>query len=99
VRLLDAILLPPPDGALDIDGPHYILRTTWRADAPLAPDTHLEFTINLRSGDRLQRSDVADLWWNPPPDWPVGVPVTVDIPDVPVRQFVSWQATYPQERR
>jgi uncharacterized membrane protein len=93
-RLLSAALAPSPDGALDVDGPHWILRTTWITDQPLPSGTRLEFWINLKSGEQLHVWDIAPLWWNPPDHWPANQPVTVDVPDVPVRNFVSWSATW-----
>jgi hypothetical protein len=94
VRLLDANLVPSPDGAIDVDGPRAILRTVWLAAEPLSSRTRLEFWIDLRDGSRRRVWDVAQLWWNPPARWPVDQPVTVDIPDISARQFVSWQAVY-----
>jgi uncharacterized membrane protein len=94
VSLLSAALLPSPDGAIDVDGPHWILRTTWRAERPLPPGTRLEFWIDRADGQRQHVWDLADLWWNPPRRWAPGAAVTVDVPDVPVRQFRAWQATW-----
>lgn len=93
LSLLQAVLVPAPDGAVDVDGPHWILRTTWRAEQPLPSDTRLDFSINLRDGRRVRIWDVASLWWQPPATWPAGRTVTVDVPDVPVRVFESWSAT------
>jgi len=93
-RLLSAALLPSPDAALDVDGPGWILRTVWQSDQPQLPGTHLDFVVNLRSGEQLHRWDLAALWWNPPERWPAGEPVTIDVPDVPEHEFVSWSATW-----
>ncbi len=92
--LLSASLVPSPDGAIDVDGPRWILRTIWQTPAPLATGTRLEFRVDLRDGQQLHVWDVADLWWNPPDHWKPGEAVTVDVPDIPVRQFASWQATW-----
>ena len=54
----------------------------------------MEFWVNLRDGQVLHRWDLADLWWNPPEQWPPGVPVSVDVPDVPLREFVSWRSEW-----
>ena len=94
VRLLAAALVPSPDGAVDVDGPRWILRTTWRAERQLPSGTRLDFWIDRRDGQRQHLWDVASLWWNPPQAWPAGAAVTVDVSDVPVRQFQSWQATW-----
>ena len=94
VRLLAAALVPSPDGAVDVDGPHWILRTTWRAERQLPSGTRLDFWIDRRDGQRQHLWDVASLWWNPPQAWTPGAAVTVDVPEVPVRQFQSWQATW-----
>ena len=94
VRLLSATLVPSPDGAVDVDGPHWILRTTWRAERQLPRGTRLDLWIDRRDGQRQHVWDVADLWWNPPGAWIPGAAVSVDVPDVPVRQFQSWQATW-----
>jgi hypothetical protein len=48
----------------------------------------------LHDGEVLDRWDVADLWWNPPDHWPPGDPQTVDVPDIPIREFASWQASW-----
>ena len=90
VRLLSATLVQSPDGAVDVDGPHGILRTVWRAEGPLAPGTQLAFDIDLRDGQRLHVWDVAALWWDPPERWTPGEPVTIDVPDIPLRLFASW---------
>lgn len=93
-RLLSAALVPSPDGTIEFDGPRWILRTVWQADQSPAPGTKLEFWIDLRSGEQLHVWDIAPLWWNPPERWPAGQPVTVDVPDVPQHEFVSWSATW-----
>jgi hypothetical protein len=93
VSLVSAVLVPSPDGAVDVDGPRWILRTTWRAEQPLAGSSRLDFVLTLRDGQQVRVWDIAPLWWNPPGRWPVGQAVTVDVPDVPIRQFASWQAT------
>ena len=93
-RLMAAALVPSSVGALDVDGPLWILRTVWQTDQPLPRGTRLEFWIDLRSGERVHVWDIAPLWWNPPDEWPTHQAVTVDVPDVPVREFVSWSATW-----
>jgi len=93
VQLLTAQLVPSPDAALEPDGPRWILRTTWRATEPLPRGARLEFWIDLRDGSRQHVWDVAHLWWNPPERWTPGEAVVVDVRDVPVRSFKSWQAT------
>jgi uncharacterized membrane protein len=93
-RLISAALVPSPDGAIDVDGPRWILRTVWQSDQSPEPGTKLEFWIDLRSGRQLHIWDIAALWWNPPERWPAGAPVTVDVPDVPQREFVSWSAAW-----
>jgi uncharacterized membrane protein len=94
VSLVSAALLPSPDGAIDVDGPHWILRTVWQANQVLPTGTRLEFWIQLHDGQELHRWDLAALWWNPPEHWAPGTPVTVDVPDVPVRQFASWRSQW-----
>jgi uncharacterized membrane protein len=92
--LVEAALVPGPDGAIDIDGPRWTLRTTWQTDQPLPTGTRLEFWINLNTGGQIHAWDVASLWWNPPDQWPTDQRVTVDVPNVPERSFVSWSATW-----
>jgi hypothetical protein len=94
VTLVSAVLVPPPDGAVDVDGPRWILRTTWRAEERLATGTKLDFWLSLKDGEQRHVWDIAPLWWNPPEQWPPGQSVTVDVQDVPIRQFSSWQATF-----
>ncbi|HEX8968633.1 MAG TPA: DUF2079 domain-containing protein, partial [Chloroflexota bacterium] len=94
VSLISAELAPSPDGGLDVAGPLWILRTRWRATRPLARGTRLQFDVKLRDGEQLDVWDVACLWWNPPEDWTPGEAVTVDVPDIPVREFQSWQAIW-----
>jgi len=96
-RLLDAALVPSPDGALDVDGPRWILRTTWQADAHLPAKTRLDFWLDLDNGQRLHVWDIAALWWMPPGRWIPGQPVIVDIPNVPRRRFVAWRAMFSTE--
>ncbi len=92
--LVSAVLVPSPDGAIDVDGPHWILRTVWQTDQPLAAGTRLEFDLTFKSGETHHVWDIAGLWWNPPDQWRAGQPVTVDVPDVPVREFASWSASW-----
>jgi hypothetical protein len=92
--LLSAALVPSPDAAIDMDGPRWTLRTTWQTDEPLPAGTHLDFWVDLQTGDRLHIWDVAPLWWNPPDQWPANQPVTVDVPNIPLRSFKSWSATW-----
>jgi uncharacterized membrane protein len=92
--LIDAALVPSPDGAIDVDGPHWVLRTTWWPSQPIPAGTRLAFNIQLRTGERIQLWDVADLWWNPPEAWTPSEAVTIDVPDIPVREFDSWQASW-----
>ncbi len=94
VTLLSATLLPSPDGAIEVDGPRAILRTTWRTERGLPAGTRLEFWVDLKDGQRLHVWDIASLWWNPPERWTTGETITVDVPNVPARQFQSWQATW-----
>jgi hypothetical protein len=92
--LLSAALVPGSDGAIDVDGPRWTLRTTWRAERPLSAGTRLEFWLDLDDGQRLHVWDIASLWWNPPERWVPGQPVSVDVLDVPARQFRAWEATW-----
>ncbi len=94
VSLLSADIGPSRDAAVDVDGPRWMLRTTWRAEQRLSSGTHLDFWLSLRDGQQVHVWDIAPLWWNPPEQWTPGQPVTIDVPDVPVRQFVSWQAAF-----
>jgi hypothetical protein len=93
-RLLEAQLVPSPDGALGPDGPRWILRTTWQTDQPLPPGSRLDFWLELSGGERVHVWDIAGLWWSPPERWTPGQPVVVDIPDVPARRFLSWRAAF-----
>jgi hypothetical protein len=94
VALLDAQLLQSPDASIDVDGPRGVLRTTWLPMQPPRAGTRLDFTIQLRDGEQVHVWDVADQWWNPPDHWLPNQPVTMDVPDVPMRQFASWQASF-----
>jgi uncharacterized membrane protein len=95
-RLLSASLIPSPEAAIDTDGPHWILRTTWQTQQPLPSGTRPEFQITLTTGNILTRWDIADMWWNPPDRWPVDQPITIDVPDIPHNTFESWSATWSQ---
>jgi hypothetical protein len=94
VSLLSAALVRNPDGAVDVDGPRWILRTTWRADNRLPIGTRVDFSVEQRNGQQLHVWDIAALWWDAPERWAPGQPVTIDISDVPERQFLSWQAAW-----
>jgi uncharacterized membrane protein len=94
VSLVSAALVPSPDGAIDVDGPHWVLHSIWQANQVLPSGTRLEFWIDQRDGQSLHRWDLAELWWNPPEAWTPGVPVSVDVPDIPLRQFVSWRSKW-----
>ena len=94
MSLLSASLERSPDGAVDVDGPRGLLHTRWLAEQPLPAGTRLDFWLDLRDGQRLHVWDIAPLWWDPPEHWTPGAPVAVDIPDVPMRQFLSWQAIW-----
>jgi len=94
VSLVSANLLPSSEGAVDVDGPRGVLRLVWRAEQPLPSGARVDFWLDLRDGQRLHVWDIASLWWDPPAHWTPGRPVTIDIPDVPTRQFLSWQAVW-----
>jgi uncharacterized membrane protein len=94
VTLVSAALVPSPDSAIDVDGPHWALHTVWQANQTLPPGTRLEFWIDQRDGQSVHRWDLAELWWNPPEAWKPGLAVSVDVPDVPLRQFVSWRSQW-----
>ncbi|MGI9147897.1 MAG: DUF2079 domain-containing protein, partial [Chloroflexota bacterium] len=94
VSLVSATLLRSPDGSVDVDGPRGVLRTIWRAERPLPRGTHLDFWLDLRDHQQQHVWDIAPLWWNPPERWMPGEPVAIDIPDVSIREFLSWQATW-----
>ena len=94
VSLLSATLVASPDAAVDVDGPRGLVRTVWRAEQPLPLGARLEFWVDLRDGQRLHIWDIAPLWWNSPERWTPGEPVPIDIPDIPMRQFLSWQAVW-----
>ena len=93
-KLIDAQLVRSPIGAIDVDGPRWILRTTWQATQKLPEGERPQFWITLSTGETLHRWDIADLWWNPPDQWPIDQPVTIDVPDIPERTFVSWSANW-----
>jgi uncharacterized membrane protein len=93
LRLVDAMLVPSPEGAIEPDGPRWILRTTWLTDQRLPPGTQLEFWLDLRDGTRTHTADLAELWWRAPDTWPTDQAISVDVRNVPMRAFASWQAT------
>jgi uncharacterized membrane protein len=86
-----ATLVPSPDGAIEPDGPRGILRTSWRVVRQPAPGANVQFDLTLSDGQTLRVWDVAPLWWYPPERWAPGQVVTVDVPNVPIQQFRSWQ--------
>jgi uncharacterized membrane protein len=92
--LISAALIPGPDGAIDVDGPRWILRTVWQTDRPVPPGTQLDFQITLNTGEVLHAWDLAPLWWNPPDRWPADQPIIVDVPNIPERTFASWAAAW-----
>jgi len=94
VSFLSASLEPSPDGAVDVDGPRGILHTLWRAEQPLPTGTRLDFWLDLRNGERLHVWEHRPALVGPPERWTPGEPVAVDIADVPMRQFLSWQAAW-----
>ena len=57
-------------------------------------DPELMASADLLPNEQVHVWDIAPLWWNPPDQWLPGQPVTIDVPDVPIRQFVSWQARF-----
>jgi hypothetical protein len=77
-----------------VDGPRWILRTTWQTEGPLPIGTRLEFVVDLDTGEQLRLWDIADLWWNAPEHWPPGQRMTVNVRDIPIRHFKSWQANW-----
>lgn len=94
VALLNAVLEPSPDARLEADGPRGLLRTTWRLNGPMPPGSRLGVDVLTVGGGRQRIWDVASLWWNPPETWPIGTPIVVDIPDVPLNTFQSWQPVF-----
>jgi uncharacterized membrane protein len=96
VRRADAgssapVLLPSPDGAIEPDGPRGILRTTWRVDRRPAAGASLQFELEVSDDQSLRVWDIAPLWWYPPERWTPGQVITIDVPNVPIRQFRSWR--------
>jgi hypothetical protein len=94
VSLISAELRASPNAAIDVDGPRGDLHTIWRANQPLPSGTHLEFWLDLSTGEQVHSWDLASLCWNPPDHWAPGQPVHVDVPDVPMRRFRSWRAVW-----
>jgi hypothetical protein len=89
--LLDASLVPSPDGASEPDGPRGVLRTTWLVQRQPPPGARLQFALSLEDGQTAYAWDLADLWWYPPQRWTPGEIVSVDVPGVPLHQFRSWR--------
>jgi uncharacterized membrane protein len=93
MTLLDARLVPAPDAAIDVDGPRWMLHTTWRTPhIPPPPGTRLHFWLDLGTAEPRDAWDIAELWWNPPDAWAPDATISIDVPDVPRAQFRSWQA-------
>ncbi len=101
LELVSGQLIPSPDGAVEPDGPRGRLRTTWRAHGQLPDWVSPTVRVQLSDGTTLATSDLAGLWWYPPEQWQAGEVVTIDVPGVPLRQFVSWSASVdqPEPRR
>jgi uncharacterized membrane protein len=89
--LVGATFITGLDSAVEPDGPRWVLQTTWRGARPLPPATHPVVVLDLADGEELRLSDVAALFWLPPPDWPPGQLVQVDVPGIPIRQLRSWR--------
>jgi uncharacterized membrane protein len=87
-----AVLTPSPDGAIEPDGPRWVLHTTWLVDRRPPPGARLEFELTLDDGEQWRAWDLAPLWWYPPERWTPGEVVSIDVPNVPVRRFGSWRA-------
>jgi hypothetical protein len=94
VTLISAELRASPNAAIDVDGPRGNLHTIWRANQPLPRGAHVEFWLDLTPTEQVHRWDIASLCWYPPERWEPGQPVSVDVPDVPMRRFRSWQAIW-----
>jgi uncharacterized membrane protein len=89
-RLVSASLVPSPDGAVEPDGPRWVLRTTWVTERQLPPGSRLEFELRLHGQSRCD-GDLAGLWWYPLERWRPGELVTLEVPNVPVQRFESWR--------
>jgi uncharacterized membrane protein len=91
LELLGATVLPSPDGAVEPDGPRWLLRTTWRARRPLPEHVRPAAVLDLDDGEVRRIDDVAALWWRPPAGWPPGALVRIDFPGVPIRHLIGWR--------
>jgi uncharacterized membrane protein len=91
LELIDARLVPGPDGGIEPDGPRGILRTRWLVQRAPATGASLQFDLSLSDGHTQRVWDIPDVWWYPPERWTPGETVSVDVPNVPMRQFRSWQ--------
>jgi hypothetical protein len=74
------------------DGPRGVLRTVWFVGRRFPPGTRLSFELTLRNGEVRSVADLACVWWYPPERWQSGEVLTLDVPDVPVHDFLSWRA-------
>jgi hypothetical protein len=92
--LVAAEYRPQPAGALSPGEPRGTLRTTWRANRPLAMEETPIFAIEIAGRGTERHSEVAALAWHPPPRWTPGELVQIEVLHVPVggRWWVHFDA-------
>jgi uncharacterized membrane protein len=90
--LVSAEFRPQPAGALSPWEPRGALRTTWRANHPLAEGDSLVFSFAREGREAEHHAELATLLWYPPHRWKVGELVCVEVLNVPLG--ARWWVTF-----
>ena len=93
VEMVSARLVPSSE--VGPRGPLGTLETVWRVRRPVPERPRPEITVRFRDGTDQTFANATVLWWYPPERWQPDELVRIDVPGLPVREVVDWQAAAP----
>jgi len=96
-EMLSARLVPSSE--VGPRGPLATLETVWRVRRSVPERPRPALTVQFRDGKQHTFDDLPMLWWYPPEQWRIGELVKVDVPGLPLREVVGWEATAPFDPR
>jgi uncharacterized membrane protein len=93
IEMVSARLVPGSE--VGPRGPLGTLQTIWRIRRAVPERPRPELTVTLRDGTQQRFSNLPVLWWYPPEQWQVDELVRIDVPGLPTREVVGWEAAAP----
>jgi hypothetical protein len=84
-----------PIGEVGPRGPLATLQTIWRVRRPVPERPRPAIAVRYRDGTQQTFDDLPVLWWYPPERWRPGEAIRLDVPNLPLREVVDWQADAP----